>query len=113
MKNWLRKYMACIVLMTVSGGANAEWTEWNVKQVKEVQVADIGYFITQTTTGGWGASGCPGAQFIVIYKTEPNARELLALVLMAKLTPERKISAQGSCVSYDPNYFVTNNIVLH
>lgn len=111
LKNRLKVGVWIGALMLFSGLAKgAEWTAINSRLVGEVIVDTTYYYIGTTTTTGWGAAGCPNFPYLLIARTEPNARELLSTLLTAKANG-LKAYAYGTCSG--ASYFVTNYIVVN
>ncbi len=100
----LKATMAAVLFAAASPPAlAAEGT--GSKPVEAVQVTTDGatvatyYFYTST---GWGAAGCPGAQWAYIYSDRIGARELLALVMQARQI-NKTVHFVGDCAG--PAYF--------
>jgi hypothetical protein len=79
-------------------GTSAKLVDGMQVSTSSVGVATY-YFFSST---GWGAAGCPGAQWAYIYSDRIGSRELLALVMQARQI-NKTVVLTGNCAG--PAYF--------
>jgi hypothetical protein len=84
------------------------------RTIAEVMVAPEAYYVTATSVNGssaWGFPGCPTQLYVRINRTEPDARELLSLLLSAK-AGGRPIAFSGVCLT-PTSWIDTNYIIMY
>jgi hypothetical protein len=116
MKTKLRTLMIYAAFMMSCGNAFADnWTLLDTYLIQEVFVTSDYYYV-YPTAGVFTISGttCTTPQsYLLVNRVNPNARELLSVILTAKASG-RKVSAYGTCGSGANNpFFNTNYIVMH
>ena len=114
----LKILVTCVALVILWSKANAapppypvEWTAYP-RYIANVLVDPSNYYI-RSTVAGWGPPSCATVLYIVIARSQSNARELLSLILSAKATG-RPLIANGQCNEGSPTfYFDTNYLQMY
>ena len=84
-----------------------------MRSIGAVVVDGTFYYVSPATYAGWGAAGCPNAANLVIYRSQPGARELLSLVLAAK-AGNKQLMAYGTCnASYPDAFFYVGALYMY
>ena len=106
----LKILMICAALILLGGKAHAaEYTAVG-RNIDWVLVDPTFYYVATTTVTGWGPAGCPTVAFLIIYRAEPDARELLTVILTAKASG-RPLVAYGTCSTANPESFFYTNVL--
>lgn len=92
----MKKYLLGLALASVAGVASAQSFTSSVEIRSIETLADSNTTFIRSAGGGWGLTGCPGAQFVNISDSNASYKELLATALTAKAGGSN-VTARGVC----------------
>ena len=82
--------------------------EWSLpRTVERIQAnaTDLYFYNSR----GWGAAGCPNAEFLWVTQSNPAKDVMLSLALTAKTT-NQTVKVSGNC--HDSQHMVVNYLIL-
>jgi hypothetical protein len=115
---WMRSILcACLPALMFSGAAFAQTLENTATRSNEMLEVNSGappsglttFYVSTAAPPGWGASSCSGAHWGYFYSDRTNAKEMFALLMLAKQMG-KQVQLVGTCSSAD--YFNVIQVLM-